>query len=110
MNDALDKAAREFRSRAPSVDSWTLRLVDEWEEGLCVRQGILQPPDCGHSRGAMVSVTEGKGLGYAATSDMSAPGLIKAALRARGWARATAERHLPSIALPTGSARSGLHL
>jgi predicted Zn-dependent protease len=54
-------------------------------------------------RGAMVSVFDGDGIGYAATSDLSDAGLASAIDRARQWARRsrrrsvfTAEPQLPS--------------
>lgn len=88
----LDKLADAFESAAPSVDFWSLRLVDETTEALTVRQGVLQPPLNQRSRGAMVTVIDGGGMGYAATSDLSPAGLAQAAGRAAAWARRTAGR------------------
>jgi predicted Zn-dependent protease len=87
MTTALTGIARRFK--APAVDAWTLRLVELHQEGLAVRQGILQPLNSGFSRGAMLTVIAGSGIGYAATADLSPRGLQRAAAQARDWARAT---------------------
>ena len=75
MQDSVDA----FRRIAPEVDYWSLRVTDEHEEDITVRQGVLQPLRTGYSRGAFISVVEGTGFGYAATSDLSSAGLADAA-------------------------------
>jgi predicted Zn-dependent protease len=89
MTPPLTDAARRFQAQAPAVDAWTLRLVGFHREGLAVRQGVLQPLATAYGRGAMLSVIEGSGMGYAATADLSSTGLARAARQARYWARAT---------------------
>lgn len=79
-----------FREVAPAVDFCSLRLVEERREELCVRQGVLLPPEERVERGAMITVWDRGGLGYAATSDLSRAGLARACARARDWAHATA--------------------
>src|SRR5215470_10993765 len=90
----LDAVAARFRSVAPAVDFCTLRVVDERDERLAVRRGVVQPPHVAYDSGAMITVWHGGGVGYAATSDLTASGLRGAAERALDWARQTAGRHL----------------
>jgi len=69
-----------------------LRYVDERSESLNVRQDIVQPVETSVDAGAMITVIDGGGLGYGATSDVSEAGLRRAAEQALGWARRTAGR------------------
>jgi predicted Zn-dependent protease len=80
--DALQGIARRFADAAPGCDYWTLRIVDEEHEGLAVRDDVAEPSSIGASRGAMLTVVVGGGVGYAATADLSAAGLAAAAERA----------------------------
>ncbi len=86
----LDTLRSDFRSLAPAVDFCALRFVEESSEYLAVRQDVPEPPQLSTSRGAMVTVIDGGGLGYAATSDLSKAGLARAIDRARDYARLTA--------------------
>ena len=73
-----------FKRLAPPVDFWSLRLVDAREQGLTVRQDVLQPIRNRYSRGVFITVLDRGGIGYAATSDVSESGLgaaIEHALR-----------------------------
>lgn len=79
-----------FRQIAPSVDFCSLRFVREHTEFLSVRQNVLQPVATSEDSGAMLTVHEGGGMGYAATSDLSLSGLRSAALQARDWAQQSA--------------------
>ena len=90
----LDAVAARFRSVAPAADFCTLRVVDERDERLAVRRGVVQPPHVSYDSGAMVTVWHAGGIGYAATSDLTAGGLRRAADQACDWARRTAGRHL----------------
>jgi len=85
LND-LRPIAAAFAAAAPSADYWSLRLVDESREGLAVRDDVAEPSVLGLSRGAMVTVVAGAGIGYGATSDLSAAGLRAALDRALGCA------------------------
>ncbi len=88
-----DDAVRRFREAAPKgVDHCSIRIVDEVTEQLEVRRGALQPARLTRDYGAMVTVMAGGGLGYAATSDLSASGIRAALSRAKDWAEATAAR------------------
>ncbi|AUB81871.1 TldD/PmbA family protein [Candidatus Thiodictyon syntrophicum] len=89
--DALEQIAARFAALAPACDYWTLRLVEESSEHLEVRQGVVEPSALGESLGAMFTVVAGGGVGYGATSDLSAAGLRAAAAAALGWAAAHAE-------------------
>ncbi|HEX3597965.1 MAG TPA: TldD/PmbA family protein [Polyangiaceae bacterium] len=85
MRDPDDLAAR-FRDLATGVDFASLRVVDEVSERVSVRQGVPEPSQTMLDRGAMVTVMSGDAVGYAATSDLSEPGLAAAIARAREWA------------------------
>ena len=86
----LEHLEAHFGSIAPSADFCSLRFVHERSERLTVRQNILQPVAASEDMGAMLTVVDGGGMGYAGTSDLSLSGLRQAAGRARDWARQTA--------------------
>ena len=69
------------------MDFWTLRLTGQAYESISVRQGVMQPVLNQTVRGALLTVVDGDGWGYAATSDLSPAGLKAAAGRATDWAR-----------------------
>jgi predicted Zn-dependent protease len=77
---------KRFRAVVPAVDFCSLRFVREENEGLTVRQDLPQPVYRMEDAGAMVTVIHGGGVGYAASSDLSATGLKSAVRRARRWA------------------------
>ena len=79
-----------FERLAPPVDFWSLRLVDTREQGLTVRQDVLQPIRNRYSRGVFITVLDRGGIGYAATSDVSESGLGAAIEYALRWAQRTA--------------------
>ena len=72
------------------VDYAAARLVSERSESLTVCRGELEPVVTGFDRGVMITVWHRGGLGYGATSDLSAAGLAAAADAARHWAQRTA--------------------
>ncbi|NIR31575.1 MAG: TldD/PmbA family protein [Gammaproteobacteria bacterium] len=86
----LDAIAESFGQIAPAADYWSLRVVDARTESITVRQDIPQPPGLHRSLGAMVTVLDAEGVGYAATSDLSRSGLVRAVRTAREWAKRTA--------------------
>ena len=93
----------EFRKAAPAVDFCALRYVEESSEYLAVRQDVAEPPQLGTQRGAMVTVIDQGGLGYAATGDLSGAGLREALDRARRYATLTAGRSVVdyrTVAMP----------
>ncbi|NDD30237.1 MAG: TldD/PmbA family protein [Proteobacteria bacterium] len=81
-----------FRRVAPDVDFWSLRFVDERSESIEVRQDVLEPVALSSEAGAMITIIDKGGLGYAATSDLSPTGLARAAEEACAWARHTRGR------------------
>jgi len=82
-----ESLASRFNRLAPAVDYCALRVVEETSETAAVRQDIAAPTRTSIDHGAMVTVVDGDGLGYAATSDLSDAGLAWAVARARDWAR-----------------------
>src|SRR6188768_3863813 len=94
MTDLLiESRAIEDRLRRvlPSdVDYASARLHDERSEQLRVRRNELEPIFTEFDTGVMISIWNGGGLGYAATSDLSDAGLELAVERARHWATLTA--------------------
>ena len=95
----LDETAKRARDLAPDLDYWTLRVMTEESETLSVRQGVVEPTRIETGCGAMISVIRGSGMGYAATSDLSAGGLRAAFGRAVHWAELHAESGLFDAAL-----------
>ena len=108
MLDTLEQHARRAAGRLPtSAHHWSVRGVREYSEQLSVRQDVAEAPQRAHENGAMVTVIDG-GLGYAATSDLSEPGLGAAFERAHALARASAGRTVidyERIARPAASGR-----
>ena len=104
----LETLARDFRAIAPAVDFCALRFMEESSELLTVRQDVAEPPQLSTDRGAMVTVIDKGGLGYAATSDLTPAGLREAAGRATRLAKLTAGRTVVDygkIAMPRPSGR-----
>ena len=86
----LDQVINSFKSVVPSVDYWSIRLVETRQEGLSVRQDILQPTSTSFSKGAFITIIKNNGAGYAATSNLTKQGLELAAMQALNWAKLTA--------------------
>lgn len=72
---------------APKSGFASLRLVTQQEEYISCRRGISQPPVRNLSRGAMITVFQGHGYGYAATTDLTKSGLKAALTQAQNWAQ-----------------------
>jgi predicted Zn-dependent protease len=87
----FESVANRFRELLPSVDFCSLRVVRERTESLSTTRGVMQPPSSNEDFGAMVTVIHNGGLGYAATSDLSASGLGQAITRAKTWAERCAQ-------------------
>lgn len=81
---------QRFQAAAPAVDFCSIRLVQERTEVVSVRNDHVEPVTERVDAGAMITVVDGGGLGYAATSDLSPAGLARAAARAREWAQESA--------------------
>ena len=105
-----DTIQRRFAQLRCDAAFWSLRYVDERSRYLCVRQNVTEAPRLFRDCGAMLSVYDGGGYGYAATADLSAAGLQRALDRASEWAKRTAPHSIlpPEIVLahPRGSRRS----
>lgn len=102
----LDTIAARFANLAPAVDYWALRLIDETYQCLTVRQNVVQPLANMRTLGALLTVVEHGGIGYAATSDVSPTGLRSMAEQAQRWAWQTANRGLiPGSLLPRAAHR-----
>lgn len=82
----LNTLPKRFNEALPAVDFCSLRYVETRMEHLSVRQDVVEPPNTQFDAGAMVTVVHQNGLGYAATSDLSAAGLRQAIQRASEWA------------------------
>ena len=87
----LETAVARFKSIAPAVDFYSIRVIDENRQSLSVRQQIVQPPGNQFHRGIHITVCDGGGIGYAATSDLSISGMKSALDQATHWAHITAE-------------------
>ena len=94
MPDAYGFTPPKLSSLACDAQFWSLRLVEERAACYSVRKNVAQPPFLLVDRGAMFTVYDRGGQGYAATSDLSLPGLQAALDRACRWARASAPRSL----------------
>lgn len=82
-----------FRSVLPTDVSYAaLRFSEERGEHLSVRRGVVDPVSNSLDAGVMITIWDGGGHGYAATSDLSEAGLTTAVARARHWAGITAGR------------------
>lgn len=78
----FEEIERRFRESLPAVDHCSLRLERRREERLTVERDVAVPSRQRESLGGMVTVCHRGGLGYAATSDLSASGLREAVERA----------------------------
>lgn len=78
---------QRFRKVLPDLPFCSLRYVVKRSEELTVRNQIVQPPELKYDIGAMITLIEAGGLGYAATSDLSTAGIYEAIIRARQWAQ-----------------------
>jgi predicted Zn-dependent protease len=106
----VSSLATRFRALCPAVDYISLRLVEQDSETVSVRQSVAEPTQASQDRGAMVTVFDAGGLGYAATSDLSDSGLAWAIARAHEWAKQTAARNLfggTSPRMPSPNGRYG---
>lgn len=100
----MDALKNLFLELMPAVDFCSLRVVDERSEEMLVRQDVLQPLQNHRSFGAMLTVIDKGGYGYAATSDLSRAGLQAALQQARHWAQLGAGKSVTNFSsLPQSS-------
>jgi len=103
----IESLSQRLRRLAPAVDHCALRVVEEVSESTSVRQDVPEPSTTSLDRGAMVTLVDGDGIGYAATSDLSESGLGAAIARAAEWARLSKGRSVfggkaPKMPAPKG--------
>ncbi len=103
----IETLARRFRDIVPSVQFCSLRYLRERQEHLEVRRGVVQPVERSEDLGAMITVIDRGGVGYAATSDLTTSGLREAARRAAAWASSTRGRAIAAFATPPAGAHTG---
>lgn len=96
MTGIADIASR-FAAVAPACEAWSVRVMRSRSEHLCVTRGIVDPVHLGDDLGAMVTVQARGGVGYAATSDVSAAGLAAAGREALAWAERVAGRMVAAV-------------
>jgi predicted Zn-dependent protease len=92
----FDNIIRDFKEVAPRCDYWSLRLVDNTEESLSVRENVVQPPYQSNSRGAHITVINNGGVAYAATSELSKEGFRRAFEQALLWCERSANHTILS--------------
>ena len=85
------KIIDEFKQIAPKVDFWSLRLVLESFEILSVREGVVQPPQFNQNRGVHITLIDGDGFAYAATSELNRNGFKRAIEQALAWSKLSAQ-------------------
>jgi len=109
-SDAPSLDARLLLARiAPPADYVSLRLVHERREALAVRRGVVEPPALLIDRGALVTVIDEGGIGYAATSDLSFAGLYQAAREAHRFAERSQGRAVCDFSALERPRRGGEH-
>ncbi len=86
----IEQLQKQFQEVAPKGEFASLRFVREKNETLSVRQDVVQPVSISEDMGVMITVHDGGGMGYAATSDLSTEGLKRAGEQALEWAKRTA--------------------
>jgi predicted Zn-dependent protease len=77
----------------------SFRYVEERSETLTIRQDIMQPLRQRHDVGIMVFIIAREGMGYAATSDLSDEGLLKAFRQAWQWVNYAREKMVFNFAM-----------
>ena len=103
MSQPADIAAR-FAAVAPASDFWSVRVMRGRSEHLGVTRGVVDPIAASDDLGAMVTVHAKGGMGYAATSDVSAAGLARAGREALAWAERVAGRMVAPLPARSGAA------
>ncbi len=93
----LAELEADFRKVVPRVDFCSLRFFHAQDEMLVVRQDVPDPVVRNEDMGVMITVMNNGGMGYAATSDLSATGLKAAVDEARLWAGRTEGRSVVDL-------------
>lgn len=87
----ISKVIDEFKQVAPRVDYWSLRLVFERSEHISVRENVVEPPQLTLSQGAQLTLIDGDGFAYAATSELNRSGFSRAIEQALAWTKTSAQ-------------------
>lgn len=95
---SFQKVVDEFKQVAPKVDFWSLRLVLERSEILSVRENVVQPPQFNQSLGAHITLIDGDGFAYAATSELNRNGFKRAVEQALAWSKFSAQHGIMKAA------------
>jgi predicted Zn-dependent protease len=103
----IEEVRKNFAALRSSAAFWSLRYVEEVSEILAVRSDVAEPPRRSLDRGAMLVALADGGYGYAATSDISLPGLQAALDCATQWARATAKHSVMRVSAAEQAAPRG---
>jgi predicted Zn-dependent protease len=98
-----------FASLSSTAEFFSLRFVEEDAETVAVRRGNDEPAQRRIDRGAMLTVIDRGGSGYAATSDLSPAGLARALQQAEQWARASAAHSVVPFRVPQEAAVRAHH-
>ena len=83
----MQNAIEELKSYAKGVDFWSIYILNEESEEIAIRQQKQRPIASIRESGALITVMNSGGTGYAATPDLSASSLKQAFDRARDWAK-----------------------
>lgn len=103
----IEPIEQRFRNVIPKADHCSLRYVQQREQYLWVRDGVVQPVQRSDDAGVMITVIDGDGMGYGATCDLTTSGLQRAGRRALDWARGTNGRCVADVsAIPRTTARA----
>ena len=109
MQQLATWAQEAARLAAKSADFWSVRGVVESSEQLTVRQNLAESPVRARDEGVMVSVVQAGAMGFAATSDVSGPGIRQAFAQAMMMAQAAAQHSVfdyrKALDVATGAAR-----
>lgn len=105
----LESFAERFKEIVPDVESWSIRLLQEKEEQISVRKNIPQPFVKSRESGAMITIWDQGGVGYAAASDFSEKGLRRSAEKALAWARRSATHMVSGLSKSKPSRHEGVY-
>ncbi|TPW16710.1 MAG: TldD/PmbA family protein [Halothiobacillaceae bacterium] len=101
---------QRFHAALTGVDFGSLRIVEQRQETLQMRQHVLQPPALQTVLGGFITVYDRGGVGYAATSDLTLTGIKSALDQARRWAHFSAQWPLiDARTLPRPQRQAALH-
>lgn len=103
----FDAVIADFRRVVPSVQFWSLRLVEHRSDTLHMRQGRLLPALRRESRGAHITLVDRGGIAYGATSELDAAGLRSACERALPWLESSRRHPLFAASAIPRPQRSG---